>query len=95
MTTKEKAIELVDKFHAVRQNPVKSSLIAVDEIIEATKTEIERPNYNGVVLDKFWQEVKTELENLCPSPSSFAQFVAVKVTYHSCCNHLHRSAGME
>lgn len=64
MTPKEKAIKLVDKFYAVRQNPVKSSLIAVNEIIEATKTEIDRPDYNGVVLDKYWQEVKTELENL-------------------------------
>lgn len=77
MTPKEKAIELVECF-AESIKPVtfgvlmerdwnsakQCALIAVDEIIEATKTEIDRPDYNGVVLDKYWQEVKTELENL-------------------------------
>ena len=46
------------------KNAKQCALIAVDEIIEATKTEIDRPDYNGVVLDKYWQEVKTELEKL-------------------------------
>lgn len=75
MTPKEKAIELFDTyyyefdFNTVRVNKQRKlakqcALIAVDEIIEATKTEIDRPDYNGVVLDKYWQEVKTELENL-------------------------------
>ena len=75
MTPKEKAIELVDKYgtyvvmwtggiEVERQNCKQCALIAVDEIIEATKTEIDRPDYNGVVLDKYWQEVKTELEKL-------------------------------
>ena len=45
-----------------------SALIAVDEILELTK----RPTYNpfdwneitGVKYDKYWQEVKQEIENL-------------------------------
>ncbi len=59
MTPKEKAIELVDKFHAVRQNPVKSSLIAVDLLISQTFLDfyVTHPK-------PFWQEVKTELEKL-------------------------------
>ena len=59
MTPKEKAIELVDKFYAVRQNPVKSSLIAVDLLISETFLDfyVNHPK-------PFWQEVKTELEKL-------------------------------
>ena len=59
MTPKEKAIELVDKFNAVRQNPVKSSLIAVDLLISETFLDfyVNHPQ-------PFWQEVKTELEKL-------------------------------
>ena len=64
MTPKEKAFQLVDAFNAVRENPVKSSLIAVDEILEATKEVIDRPDYYGVVYSKYWKEVKTELEKL-------------------------------
>jgi len=59
MTPKEKAIELVDKFYAVRQNPVKNSLIAVDLLISETFLDfyVNHPK-------PFWQEVKTELEKL-------------------------------
>lgn len=74
MTPKEKAMELFDKYYELDFSTVWASkhrklakqcaLIAVNEIIEATKTEIDRPDYNGVVLDKYWQEVKTELEKL-------------------------------
>ena len=79
MTPKEKALELVEKYLKLdieiggqydgyltmkMYDAKQCALIAVDEIIEATKTEIDRPDYNGVVLDKYWQEVKTELENL-------------------------------
>ena len=68
MTPKEKAIELVNKFTVVglqrRNEGIQCAIIAVNEILEVTKTEIVRPDYNGVVLDKYWQEVKTELEKL-------------------------------
>ena len=70
MTPKEKAIELVESmtFHCYEcggsDNAKQCALIAVDEIIEATKTEIDRPDYYGVVYSKYWEEVKTELEKL-------------------------------
>ena len=79
MTPKEKAKELIDKFHikvhdregtsAMNEFEAKQcALIAVDEILELTK----RPTYNpfdwneitGTYYDKYWQEVKEEIEKL-------------------------------
>lgn len=66
MTPKEKAEELIERFE--NGLTIKDcALIAVDEILEITK----RPKYNpfdwneitGFHYDKYWQEVKQELEN--------------------------------
>jgi len=55
MTPKEKAIELVDKYSW-------QAIEIVNEILEATKEIIDRPDYYGVVYSKYWQQVKTEIE---------------------------------
>ncbi len=62
MTPKEKALELVDKFYIQEikyyENMVTSkqcALIAVDEILKVIHTNME---------DKYWQEVKREIEKL-------------------------------
>ena len=79
MSPQEKAKELVDKFARIDgyvdsidlskcEFEKKCVLIAVDEILELTK----RPTYNpfdwneitGVRYDKYWQEVKQEIEKL-------------------------------
>ena len=70
MTTKEKAKELLAKFeHEICFTDAKKcALIAVDEILELTK----RNTYNpfdwsvitGVRYDKFWTEVKQEIEKI-------------------------------
>lgn len=75
MTPKEKAKELVDKYLFVEIANYTSmfevkqcALIAVDEILDITK----RPTYNqenwneitGFRYDKFWEEVKHEIEKL-------------------------------
>lgn len=77
MTPQEKAQELIDKF-VLLDNDIfcsvnypyskQCALIAVDEILELTK----RPTYNpfdwneitGFYYDKYWQEVKQEIEKL-------------------------------
>lgn len=66
MTPKEKAIELFDKYYELdfstvwaskhRKLAKECSLIAVNEIIEATIDDWSHYEY--------WQEVKTELEKL-------------------------------
>jgi len=76
MTPKEKAIELVDKFivhtrvyHEVLgwedyiESAKQCSLIAVDEIIEATKLVVDRPYFNGILFNTYWEQVKAEIEN--------------------------------
>ena len=58
MTPKEKAQELFTKFssNTVHYDAAKQcALIAVDEIIKIIHTNME---------DKYWQEVKQEIENL-------------------------------
>lgn len=79
MTPQEKAIELVSAYARIDgyvdsidlskcEFEKKCALIAVDEILELTK----RPTYNpfdwneitGVRYDKYWQEVKQEIEKL-------------------------------
>ena len=74
MKPKEKAEELVNKYLMATPIPFhiddakKCALIAVDEILELTK----RNTYNsfdwneitGVRYDKFWIEVKQEIEKL-------------------------------
>ena len=57
MTPKEKAQELVDKYSW-------RAIEIVNEILEATKEIIDRPDYYGVVYSKYWQQVKTEIEAL-------------------------------
>ena len=68
MTPKEKAQELIDKFaDCTTQSHMEDkecALIAVNEIIEATKQVIERPDYYGVVLNPYWQQVRKEIESL-------------------------------
>jgi hypothetical protein len=77
MTPKEKAIELVDKFivhtrvyHEVLgwedyiESAKQCSLIAVDEIIEATKLVVDRPYFNGILFNTYWEQVKTEIQSL-------------------------------
>lgn len=76
MTPKEKANELVVKYLRIENTnewwskvPAKQcALIAVDEILESTK----KPTYNpfdwneitGAYYDKYWLEVKQEIEKL-------------------------------
>ena len=61
MKPKEKAIELVDKFSFIcstcdyEDNAKQYALITVDEIIKVIHTNME---------DKYWQEVKQEIEKL-------------------------------
>jgi hypothetical protein len=69
MTPPNKAYNLYHKFYNtllpnVRERQriaIEHSLIAVEEILEATKTEIDRPEFTGTVYNKYWQEVKNEL----------------------------------
>jgi len=77
---KEKAKELYLKYHEPffdkKQSPTVSELIAIQhfakqcaliairEIIEATKTEVDRPEFCGTVYNKHYIEVKQELEKL-------------------------------
>ena len=60
MTPKEKAKELMLKYYnAIPMNTVsfakQFALLAVDEILKVTHTNME---------DRYWQEVKKEIENL-------------------------------
>ena len=85
MNSKKKALELVDKYRNTimsflndnmkDMNAKKCALIAVDELIEATKkyvalrekVEYSKTGYDNVVhtqYDKFWLEVKQEIELL-------------------------------
>jgi hypothetical protein len=75
MTPKEKAIELVDKFRiskAITESYAKQcALIAVDELIEsfnsiydASIRNIEKYSGAKYGMKDYWQEVKTQIENL-------------------------------
>jgi hypothetical protein len=77
MTPKEKAQELVKKMYAVHSNSASDitlyfakrfALVAVDEILELTKKNTYNPfdwnEITGVRYDKFWTEVKEEIEKL-------------------------------
>lgn len=61
MTPKEKAIELVNKYLQIYDGRViqakQCALISVDELIYETQFEV--PN----IRQKYWKEVKQELEN--------------------------------
>ena len=70
-TTKEKAIELVERFLALKkinpnaitrpynwQEAKQCALICVDEILEIKSV------YHSIELDNYWQEVKQEIEKL-------------------------------
>ena len=76
MTPKEKAEELYDKFYSTSSHPhhVESrksnakqcALIAVDEILEATKMHQYALNEipSKIVYNHYWSEVKKEIEKL-------------------------------
>ena len=77
MTPKQKAIQLVNKFMSYADSnhygsiasAKQCALIAVDEIIEVTAPNCDRyePYYlelKAEMTQKYWQEVKTEIENL-------------------------------
>jgi hypothetical protein len=77
MTPKEKAEELVGKFnyeskHFLMLDAKQCALIAVDEMLEATKQPIRDFNSDiykstsvvGYYYNDFWQEVKSEIEKL-------------------------------
>jgi len=77
MIAKEKAEELVKKMYSVHSNSASDitlhfakecALIAVDEILELTKRNTYNPfdwnEITGVRYDKFWTEVKQEIEKL-------------------------------
>ncbi len=73
MTPSKKAESLYYKFlssdngtHSViyKETAVLCALIAVDEIIEATKVTVDRPEYQGVIYDRYWNEVKIEIQKL-------------------------------
>jgi hypothetical protein len=60
MTPKEKAAELVDKMYHYqwreKERAKQCALIAVDEILNAHLFDLDKKQY--------WQQVKTEIENL-------------------------------
>jgi hypothetical protein len=67
---KEKAKELVDKYYTLHWGseigksmyyPIKSALIAVDEMI---KIGWNLPHYGNLIGEVYWQQVKQEIENL-------------------------------
>ena len=71
MKAKDKAIELVDRFLALKkinpnaitrpynwQEAKQCALICVDEILEIKSV------YHSIELDNYWQEVKKEIEKL-------------------------------
>jgi hypothetical protein len=78
MTPKEKAIEIVDSYFTIIDGQVEfklikqCALIAVTEILEATKTNWKTqrlmPNgykkWEGVSYKKYWKEVKKEICSL-------------------------------
>jgi ATP:corrinoid adenosyltransferase len=65
MTPKEKAEYLTDIFtdcdDYTESVGINHALKCVNEILEATKTAIDRPEYSGIVYDSFWAKVKYEL----------------------------------
>jgi hypothetical protein len=76
MTPKEKAIELINKMYKVHSNSASEitfyfskqcALIAVDEILKSSyKNTLSDLGYRFTIngLDKYWQEVKKEIELL-------------------------------
>jgi heterodisulfide reductase subunit B len=71
MTSKEKAIIFVNGFVGETQDYLKAkkcALIAVDEILEATKKQKAKLKPNHVewyyYYSEYWQEVKEEIEKL-------------------------------
>lgn len=66
MTPKEKAFHLHWKFvreiMADKEKAKQCALIAVDEIIDATKGMVDEDN--GYSTDSYWHEVKEEIEKL-------------------------------
>jgi len=77
MTPKEKALNLFKRMYAVHSNYAsditffiakRCALVAVDEILELTKRNTYNPfdwnEITGVRYDKFWTEVKEEIEKL-------------------------------
>jgi hypothetical protein len=73
MTPEKKAEELYIKFlrtdegsHSViyKETAIQCAMIAVEEIIEATKFTVYNPEYQGVIYDKYWKEVKLEIQKL-------------------------------
>ena len=60
MTPKEKALQLVEQFSLVglqqREEGIACALIAVEEILNAHLFDLDEKEY--------WQQVKTEIENL-------------------------------
>lgn len=70
MTPKEKAIAIIEKYELPLlgidnyEDAVDCAIIAVDEILEATKVLIDRPEYSGIIYDSFWAKVKYELITL-------------------------------
>jgi hypothetical protein len=59
MTPKERAKDLAYKLAFIA-----NAIHLVNDILETTKEVIDRPEYYGVVYNKYWLEVKTELEKL-------------------------------
>ena len=76
MTPKEKAIELVDKYMSIRNVKLSDysivylphhkqcALVAVDEIIKATKGYSYVVGYDMLSHDIYWEDVKQEIEAL-------------------------------
>lgn len=59
MTPKERANNLAYQLHFIP-----NAIHLVNDILETTKEVIDRPEYYGVIYNKYWLEVKTELEKL-------------------------------
>ena len=70
MTPIQKANDLIKKYELPLngienyEDSIECALVAVDEILEATKTVIDRPEYSGIIYNSFWAKVKYELLSL-------------------------------
>ena len=77
MTPKEEAEALVWQYYNILEHTISDqyskkdweiakqcAMIAVNRILEATKVEIDRPDFCGTIYNTDWQRIKIQLEKL-------------------------------
>jgi hypothetical protein len=67
MEPKEKACDLVGRFMYYAKSKelgISCAMVACDEILKATKKEIDRPDYYGTVYSTYWKRVSEELREI-------------------------------